>query len=329
MGATQFPARAEARMSTAFVYDRQFLEHDTGAGHPERPARLTAALARLQAAPWFERLQCVTAAPADLAWIETTHRLDYIRRAAEACRSGQPFLDTPDVAISARSFEVATLAVGAALALADEVIAGRSANGFALLRPPGHHAERDAALGFCLFNNVAILARYLQRHHGLDKIAIVDWDVHHGNGTQHSFEEDPSVLYVSLHQYPYYPGTGGAGEMGTGRGRGATLNCPMPAGATDSAYELAFSEQVLPHLALFKPEAILVSAGFDAHRDDPLADVQLSTACYGWMTARLMEIAEHYAGNRVLSLLEGGYHLTRTSECVERHVGVLAGALRD
>lgn len=316
-------------MPTALVYDREFLDHDTGPGHPERPARLTTAMAQLKQAAWFDDLRRVQAAPADLSWIETVHRLDYIRRAAEACRVGQPFLDTPDVMISARSFDVATLAVGAALALADDLIAGHSANGFALLRPPGHHAEHATAVGFCLFNNVAILARYLQRQHGLDKIAIIDWDVHHGNGTQHCFEEDPSVLYVSLHQYPYYPGTGGAGEIGSGRGRGATLNCPMPAGATDSAYEIAFSEQVLPHLAMFKPEAILISAGFDAHRDDPLADVQLSTACYGWMTARVMEIAEQYAGNRVLSLLEGGYHLARTAECIERHLGVLAGVRRD
>jgi len=316
-------------MPTAIAYDRRFLDHDTGIGHPERPARLTSALAQLAAAPWFERVHRVQVEPADLAWIETIHHLDYIRRAADACRAGKSFLDTPDVMISARSFDVATLAVGAALALADEVIAGRCSNGFALLRPPGHHAESDGALGFCLFNNVAILARYLQRQHGLDKIAIIDWDVHHGNGTQHSFDEDPAVLYVSLHQYPYYPGTGSAGEIGTGRGRGATLNCPMPAGATDSAYELAFNEQVLPRLALYKPEAILISAGFDAHRDDPLGDVQLSTGCYGWMTARVMEAAERHAGNRIISLLEGGYHLARTAECVERHVGVLAGALRD
>lgn len=314
-------------MATAFVYDHRFLDHDTGVGHPEQPARLTRALAQLHGAPWFPQLQQVTAQPADPIWIETVHSLAYMRRAAAACRAGHDYLDVQDVAISARSYEVATLAVGAALALADEVCAGRSTNGFALLRPPGHHAEHATALGFCLFNNIAILARYLQRRYGLDKIAIVDWDVHHGNGTQHCFEEDPSVLYVSLHQYPYYPGTGSADETGRGRGRGATLNCPMPAGATDTAYELAFSEQVLPRLALFKPEAILISAGFDAHRDDPLADVRLSTACYGWMTARLNEIAEHYAAGRILSLLEGGYHLTRTAESIELHVGTLAGVL--
>lgn len=314
-------------MATGFLYDAQFLLHDTGPGHPERAARLTSAMTQLGQASWFHELRQIIATPADPHWIETTHRLDYIKRAAAACAHGERFLDTADVAISERSYDAATLAVGAALALADELVAGTIDNGFALLRPPGHHAERGAALGFCLFNNIAILARYLREQHQLDKIAIVDWDVHHGNGTQHSFDEDPAVLYISLHQYPYYPGTGSANEIGSGRGRGTTLNCPMPAGATDTAYELAFHDQILPRLALFKPEVVLISAGFDAHRDDPLGDVQLSTACYGWMTGQLMAIADQCAGGRVLSLLEGGYHLQRTAECIERHLGVMHGSL--
>ena len=315
-------------MTTGLIYDARFLDHDTGAGHPEQPARLTAAVSALDAEPWRAQLRDLSPGAADLRWIETTHRLDYIRHAEATCAAGAAYLDTPDVAISRGSYEIACLAAGAGLGLADALVAGQIDNGFALLRPPGHHAERAMALGFCVFNNVAILARYLQQQHGLDKIAILDWDVHHGNGTQHSFEEDPSVLYVSLHQYPHYPGTGSANECGSGRGRGATLNCPMPAGATDSAYERAFQEQVLPTLAQFRPEVILISAGFDAHRDDPLADVQLSTDCYGWMTARVMEVAERYAGGRVLSLLEGGYHLQRTGECVARHLAVLSGQAR-
>ena len=312
-------------MRTGLLHDARFLAHDTGPRHPERPARLTSALARLEAEAWFAGLARVEAAPAAQDVIVVVDRLDPVERGAAACRAGQRQLDTPDVAISAQSHDIALLAAGAGLALADALMAGTIANGFALVRPPGHHAERSAALGFCLYNNVAILARYLQRRHGLEKIAIVDWDVHHGNGTQHSFEEDPSVLYCSLHQYPHYPGTGSVDETGIGRGKGATLNCPMPAGATDSAYERAFMEQLLPALNQFKPDAVLISAGFDAHRDDPLADVQLSTGCYGWMTERLMEVAQQHAQGRVLSLLEGGYDLRATADCVALHLAVLGG----
>ncbi len=307
-------------MATGLIDDDRFLAHDTGPHHPEQPARLSAIRDALAACPWRGQLQHYVAMPADLAVMETSHSLAYIRRAAHACAAGATYLDTPDVAISSQSYDVAVLAAGAPLVLADALVAGKINNGFAVLRPPGHHAEREAALGFCLFNNVAILARYLQHHHGLDKIAIVDWDVHHGNGTQHSFEEDPSVLYVSTHQYPYYPGTGAAYETGHGRGRGATLNCPMPAGATDSAYERAFGEEIIPKLEAFQPECVIISAGFDAHRDDPLADLQLSTHCFQWMTERLMEVAALHAGGRLLSILEGGYNLKRLGDCVATHI---------
>lgn len=312
-------------MRTAFLQDRRFEEHLTGEGHPERPERLQASLRALGDQTWFPQLTQVDAAPATLDWIERIHDLTYIRRAEALCGSGAPWIDTPDVAVCPRSFEVALLAAGGGMALADTVIAGDADNAFALVRPPGHHAEQAAAMGFCVFNNVAILARYLQKAHGLDKIAIVDWDVHHGNGTQHSFEEDPSVFYVSLHQYPHYPGTGSADETGRGRGRGTTLNCPMRAGANDTAYERAFMEQVLPALNLYRPEAVIISAGFDAHRDDPLADIELSTACYGWMTTRMLEVADQHAGGRVISMLEGGYNLGRLAECVTTHLAVLSG----
>ncbi len=307
-------------VTTGFVYDPRFLDHDTGPTHPERPERLTAALAAVESAPWQEALVRLPVSPADISVIESTHSLTYIKRASAACASGAPFLDTLDVMISPESCDVATLAAGAPLALADAVIAGRIDNGFALLRPPGHHAEKDTAFGFCLFNNVAILARYLQSRHGLGKIAILDWDVHHGNGTQHTFEADPSVLYVSTHQYPYYPGTGAASETGIGAGVGATLNCPMPAGATDADYESVFRERVLPKLDAFRPECVVVSAGFDAHRDDPLADIELSTPFFGWMTERAMEVADKHAGGRLISVLEGGYHLARLGECVRVHL---------
>lgn len=307
-------------MATGLIDDDRFLSHDTGPHHPETAARIGAIRHALAARACHDALLHIEAVPADLAVIENSHSLAYIKRASRTCAAGAPYLDSPDVVISDHSYEVALLAAGAPLALADAMIEGRISNGFAMLRPPGHHAEREAAMGFCLFNNVAILARYLQRTHGLDKIAIVDWDVHHGNGTQHSFEQDPSVLYVSTHQYPYYPGTGAAYETGSGRGRGATLNCPMPAGATDSAYERAFFEEILPKLDHFKPDCVIISAGFDAHRDDPLADVQLSTQCFHWMTERLMEVAAQHGGGRLLSVLEGGYNLDELGGCVATHI---------
>ncbi|MCG8324888.1 MAG: histone deacetylase, partial [Thiotrichales bacterium] len=176
----------------------------------------------------------------------------------------------------------------------------------------------------CLFNNVAILARYLQKQHGLDKILILDWDVHHGNGTQHLFEEDPSVLYISTHQYPYYPGTGAYTEDGIGKGKGATLNCPMPAGADDVMYETAFMEKILPGIDEFRPDSIIISAGFDAHRQDPLAQINLSTEFFGWMTSRIMEKADAYCDGRILSALEGGYNLQMLPLCVAEHLSVLS-----
>jgi acetoin utilization deacetylase AcuC-like enzyme len=234
-----------------------------------------------------------------------------------------------DVGISRDSFDVALVAVGSALALADSVLDGQVDNAFALSRPPGHHAEHNQALGFCVFNNVAIAARYLQRTHGVDKILILDWDVHHGNGTQHTFEEDPSVLYVSTHQYPFYPGTGAYSETGIGRGAGATLNCPMPAKAGDEAYRLAFAERILPAIEAFDPEFVVLSAGFDAHVEDPLAHICVSTECFGWMSERVVEVAERHAGGRLLSMLEGGYNLDTLPLCVAEHLQVLAGVERD
>lgn len=313
-------------MPTGFAYDSAFLAHDTGPGHPERPARASAIMQHLETQNWFCALSRYTPRPAARQWVAAVHSEDYMHRAETACNAGLPYLDSMDVAISARSYEIALLAAGAPLTLADALVAGDINNGFALVRPPGHHAEHDSALGFCLFNNVAILARYLQRHHGCDKIAIVDWDVHHGNGTQHTFESDPSVMYVSTHQYPYYPGTGAASEQGEGRGKGTVVNCPMRAGAGDKAYELAFRERIMPALEAYAPEIILISAGFDAHRDDPLAEINLSTAAFTWMSERLLEIADRHANGRIISLLEGGYHLARLGDCVAAHLAELHGA---
>ena len=311
-------------MTTGFVYDERFLEHDAGPHHPERRERLESTIAHLRREEWFDRLQSVPASPCDRAWIESVHDGELIERAREACRRGLPFLDVADVGICPDSYDIALLAAGGALALADGVARAEIDNGFALSRPPGHHAERNVALGFCLFNNVAIAARYLQREHGLDKILILDWDVHHGNGTQHTFESDPSVLYVSTHQYPYYPGTGAMSEDGEGRGRGATLNCPMSAGAGDPEYERAFAERILPKLDEFAPQAVILSAGFDAHAADPLAQIRLSTGFFAWMTERMMEVAERHAGGRLISILEGGYNTEVLPLCVAAHLELLS-----
>ena len=312
-------------MTTGILYDDRFLDHDAGPGHPERRERLESVVKHLRGQPWFAGLTAVSPRPAEREWIEQIHDGKYIQRASEACRQGMPFLDVADVGICPESCDIACLAAGGALELADRMVAGEIQNGFSLSRPPGHHAERGMALGFCLFNNVAVVARYLQKQHGLDKILILDWDVHHGNGTQHTFEEDPSVLYVSTHQYPYYPGTGAASETGIGRGAGTTVNCPMPAGATDTNYERAFRERILPEIDAFGPQAVIISAGFDAHRDDPLAQVNLSTGFFAWMSTRMMEVADKHAGGRIISLLEGGYNIDQLPLCIEAHLKVLAG----
>ena len=312
-------------MTTGFVFDESFLSHRTGAGHPECAQRLSATMAHLNTLPWYGELERLDALPAQQEFVETSHSATYLARARQTCVGGSAFLDSMDTVVSEESFDIALKAAGAAIALADGVMDGEIGNGFALVRPPGHHAENDQAMGFCILNNVAILARYLQARHGLGKVMILDWDVHHGNGTQHTFEEDPSVLFVSTHQYPFYPGTGAWSETGTGKGRGATVNCPMRAGSSDEDYETAFMEKILPAIDNFKPEFIIISAGFDAHRDDPLGDVNLSTGFYGWITARVMEMADKYAGGRIVSVLEGGYNLTMLPLCIEEHLKALSG----
>ena len=310
-------------MKTGFVQDARFLAHDTGDGHPECSARLSVALKYLETQSWYETLTQVEANSAELEQILRVHDTDYVRRAEEVCRSGNSHLDSMDVSVCTESFDIALLAAGSSIQLADNVINKTVDNAFALIRPPGHHAEMSMAMGFCLFNNIAVLARYLQNTHGIDKIAIIDWDVHHGNGTQHLFEEDPSVLYISTHQYPFYPGTGSYSETGIGRGNGATLNCPMPIGATDRDYDKVFMEDILPRLDVFKPEFILISAGFDAHQADPLANINLSTDSFSWMTERIMEKADHHCENRIISLLEGGYNLQALPLCIGKHLETL------
>ncbi|MYB35042.1 MAG: histone deacetylase [Gammaproteobacteria bacterium] len=311
-------------MKTAYIYDPIFLDHDTGMGHPETSQRLASAHTHLISQDFFSKLNLFQARDAEIKWVETIHQPDYIERVKSSCEAGMRMIDTPDVQVCPESYNVSIKATGSLLELADRVMAGEVDNGFAMVRPPGHHAENSTAMGFCLFNSIAIAARYLQQQYHLKRILILDWDVHHGNGTQHTFEEDPDVFYVSLHQYPHYPGTGALYETGTGKGEGATLNCPMSGGLGDAAYREAFKEKILPAARNFNPDAILISAGFDAHRADPLASIRLDTESYGWMTEEMMSLAEKYCEGRLISVLEGGYDFKALAESVTEHVRVLS-----
>jgi len=235
------------------------------------------------------------------------------------CRIGETVLDSGDTHVSRDSYAAALLAAGGGLAGVDFAMRGDNHRAFCAVRPPGHHAEHDHAMGFCLFNNIAIGARYAQEHHGLTRVAIVDWDVHHGNGTQAAFYDDPSVLYVSIHQYPYYPGTGGKNERGAGKGTGTTLNIPLNAGSGDEVYLDAMREIIVPALVDFSPELIMISAGFDAHRDDPLAGMNVTEKGFGEMTRLILEASESARG-RIVSVLEGGYDLKALGRSVESHL---------
>ncbi|MFO0972903.1 MAG: histone deacetylase [Phycisphaerae bacterium] len=316
--------------STGWCYDSRFLSHQTGPHHPERPERLRAITARLGEAGLLARLTPLVFGAAEERWIELVHSPEYVARVRATCAAGEPFIDTPDSAICPESFDAARLAVGALLSACDAVMEGRVPNAFCAVRPPGHHAERDLSMGFCLFNNVAIAARYLQRRWGVARVLVLDWDVHHGNGTQNAFADDDSVFYCSLHEHPSYryPGSGNEHEVGHGAGRGYTLNLPMMPGATDADYQRAFEERFLPAARRFSPQFVLVSAGFDAHVDDPLATIALSDAAFEWMTRQTMTLAAECCKGRLVSLLEGGYNLDALARCVALHVATLLEPVR-
>ncbi len=253
-------------------------------------------------------------------WIAQVHQPGHLSR-LEGLRpeTGIARIDA-DTVMSSESYRVAKLAVEGTLAAADGILSGRLTNAFCAVRPPGHHAESNRAMGFCLFNNVAIAARYLQRRYHLSRVMIIDWDVHHGNGTQHIFEDDPTVFYFSLHQFPLYPGTGRADEHGRGAGEGYTLNCPLPPGQGDDEYISVFEKSLRPAVEAFRPDFILISAGFDAHRDDPLANMRVTEEGFGEMTRMVKDWARVHCQGRVLSCLEGGYHLEALARSVERHL---------
>lgn len=315
-------------MPTALIYDERFLDHKTGTGHPERPDRLRAMMQGLESAGLMDELTRPAFVPAELSCLERLHKAEYVQRCFDDCRNNVPFIDTPDSAVCPDSAEIAQLAAGGVLEAVRQVMAGTIDNAFCAVRPPGHHAEAHESMGFCLFGNVALAADALVRDHGLERVAIVDFDVHHGNGTQHLLEDRSDVLVISLHEDPavQYPGTGYAHETGRGAGEGYTLNIPLPSGSDDAAYQQAFDTQVLPKLAAYQPQFLLISAGFDAAVEDPLGGMNVTTEGFAWMSQTLVDAAREHCGGRLVSVLEGGYDLEALSRGVAAHVRTLMAA---
>jgi acetoin utilization deacetylase AcuC-like enzyme len=310
---------------TLLLTDPLFLRHDPGEGHPERPARLVRVLSRLDREPisGTERRAPRPATEEELAAVHTPRLREYLR----GLRGRHEVID-PDTVTSPDSYDAAVLAAGASVQAVEEVLAGRARNAFALVRPPGHHAEPDRAMGFCLFNNVAIAAEAARRQ-GVERVLILDWDVHHGNGTQAAFWGRRDVLYMSVHQYPYYPQTGAPTEVGEGAGAGYSINCGVPGGATDADYGAFYQDLFLPVAQAFRPELVLVSAGFDAHREDPIGGMVLTERGFGAMCTALKDLAESVCGGRMVMVLEGGYSLEGLSQSVHACVEVLAGEMKD
>lgn len=324
-----------------FVSSPRFVEHLTGTHHPERPDRIRAIHRAVRETGLIDspdpfpdfaidlglkrqtqvQLKEFAPEPADPKWIREVHTPGMIELVQHMCRRGG-VLDQGDTPVCPASYEIALLSLGSALKATDAVLKGEVQRAFSAARPPGHHAEPDRAMGFCLFSNIAIAARYAQKQHGVEKVAIVDFDVHHGNGTQAAFEEDPSVLFISLHQHPKtcYPGTGYEWEIGVGEGKGFTMNIPMMPASDDADYMHAIDGKVIPRLNEFRPQLLMISAGFDAHRDDPLANVALTEAGFEKMTRKLVEVANTHGGGKVVSLLEGGYDLRALGRSVVGHL---------
>jgi acetoin utilization deacetylase AcuC-like enzyme len=312
-------------MSTALVHHPIYEKHDTGLGHPETPERYRVIVDAIKAdAKLSERLIEIAPERALQGIVQAAHTKDHFRRVEHAFAEGLDRLDA-DTVISMQSFDAALFAAGGACRAVDAVMTGEADNAFVAVRPPGHHATAERAMGFCLFNNVAVAARYAQnKYPEIERVAIVDWDVHHGNGTQGIFYTDPSVFFFSMHQYPWYPGTGARGETGHGRGQGYTLNVPVKAHTPAETQKANFEAALADISDAMKPDLIIVSAGFDAHLTDPLGQLRLTDDDFVAMTGDVRAWADEVCGGRVVSCLEGGYNLDTLGETVRRHVEALA-----
>jgi acetoin utilization deacetylase AcuC-like enzyme len=310
-------------LRTGIVLDSRYQEHYTGRTHPERPERITTLLGPIEhiQRSGLKRLPPRLATPEEITLI---HDSSHVGRVAATAQQERFSFDA-DTPVSAQSYATAMLATGGLLTLIDAVMEREIDNGFALVRPPGHHAERNRPMGFCLFNSAAIGAQYLRERFGLTRVLVMDWDVHHGNGTQYSFYDDPGVLYVSTHQYPYYPGTGALDEVGQGQGEGYTLNLPLSAGCGDAEYQEVFEFVIDPICRQFNPEFVLISAGFDAHVRDPLGGMEVTEAGFGIMARILLRVAQEKAQGRCVALLEGGYDLEGLQKSVLRVIDEMGG----
>ncbi len=311
--------------NTGLLIDDRFRRHATGHGHPEDPVRLEAIKEGLTEAGLTESCTAIDPIPATEAVVQYVHTHAYLTRLEAACRQGYPYIDVPDSTICPESYQIALLAAGGVCTAARKVVQGELKRAFCAVRPPGHHAEPDRSMGFCLMNNIAIAAQVLKIEFKVDRMVIFDFDVHHANGTQASFLEDPSVLVISMHGHPnfLFPGTGFEHEVGVGRGHGYTMNIAMLPSAGDEDVRKAFTGRIIPAIGRFAPQMFLVNAGFDGHVDDPLGNLAYSDEIFTWMTEQLVMLADRHADGRLVSVLEGGYNLEVLKRVVPEHVRTL------
>ncbi len=314
-------------MAVGYVYDPIYLKHDTGQ-HVEVAARLEAIISHLEQTGLKKQLTLIKPRAASVEELALVHQKQYISHIQELARKGGGWLD-PDTVMSADSYEAAIYAAGGVIRAVEAVMVGEVASAFALVRPPGHHATSSYAKGFCLFNNIAIAARYaLAEYKKLERILIIDFDVHHGNGTQEAFYDSPQVMYISAHEYPFYPGTGDLKETGSGAAKGTNINIPLPAGCGDVEYLAVFEQIIVPAAKRFKPRFILVSAGYDNHWADPLAMMQVSVTGFGQMAGVIKRLADELCGGRLVFTLEGGYNLNSLAASVKATFDILLGSSR-